>query len=68
MEANDGPFEQLGYSIAQACKVIPCSRSFLYRSIRDGGIRSTRHGKKVIISRQAILEFLGEAPGRAVVR
>jgi excisionase family DNA binding protein len=66
MESSDAPIEQLGYSIAQACKVIPCSRSFLYRNIRDGYIRSTRHGTKVIISRQAILEFLGEAPAQAV--
>jgi len=53
--------QPLGYSINEACKVIPCSRSFLYRQIKCGRIRSTQHGRKVLISRQAILEFLGEA-------
>ena len=53
--------DPLGYSIQQACKVIPCSRSFLYRQMKAGHIRSTKHGRKVLISRQAIQEFLGEA-------
>ncbi len=60
--------DQLGYTIKQACKLIPCSRSFLYRNIRDGHIRSTRYGAKVLISHQAILEFLGDAPAQVADR
>lgn len=63
MEAPSGGQPQpLGYSIAGACKVIPCSRSFLYRQMNAGSIRFTRHGAKVLFSRQAIMEFLGEDP------
>lgn len=52
--------EPLGYSVAGACKVIPCSRSFLYRQMKTGNIDFTRHGTKVLFSRQALMRFLGE--------
>ncbi len=52
--------EPLGYSISGTCRVMPCSRSFLYRELKAGRIRATYHGKKVLISRQEILRFLGE--------
>ena len=54
--------EPLGYTIAQAGIVMSCSRSFLFREITAGRLRATKHGSKVIISRQAILEFLGDVP------
>ncbi len=62
MKDIDTPVQQLGYSIGQACKVIPCSRSFLYRQMKAGNIRFTRHGTKVLLSHQSVMEFLGEIP------
>jgi excisionase family DNA binding protein len=63
MEAPiDAPTQPLGYTIAGACQAIPCSRSFLYRQMKAGNIRFTRHGTKVLFSRQALAEFLGEDP------
>ncbi|HEY5110203.1 MAG TPA: helix-turn-helix domain-containing protein [Acidimicrobiales bacterium] len=56
--------EQLGYTIAQACEAIPCSRTHLYRAIRKGYIRVARDGKKVLISRQAIIDYLERGDGR----
>ena len=62
MNDTDTQVQQLGYSIGQTCEIIPCSRSFLYRQMRAGNIRFTRHGTKVLFSRQAVMEFLGENP------
>ena len=52
------PLERLGYTVAEACKMIPCSRSHLHRAIRKGALRVSHDGAKVLISREAILEYL----------
>ena len=57
--------ERLGYTLAEACQVIPISRSKLYREIKAGNIRATRHGTRVLISRAAIEEYLGDRPSAA---
>ncbi|MGP0109406.1 MAG: helix-turn-helix domain-containing protein [Acidimicrobiales bacterium] len=66
--------ERLGYTVAEACKVIPCSRSHLHRAIREGRLRAARDGAKVLISRDAIVDYLNHgdgtglgAPAQAVV-
>jgi excisionase family DNA binding protein len=50
--------ERLGYTVAEACKAIPCSRSHLHRAIKKGNLRVARDGTKVLISRQAIIDYL----------
>ena len=57
------PVERLGYTIAEACQVIPCSRSHLHRAIKKGHLRVARDGTKVLISRQAIVEYLDRGDG-----
>ena len=53
----------LGYTVSQACKAIPCSRSHMYRAIKSGRLRATKDGKKVLISRQAIIDYLATGDG-----
>jgi len=56
--------ERLGYTVSEACKVIPCSRSHLHRAIQKGYLRVARDGTKVLISRQAIIDYLNRGDGR----
>jgi excisionase family DNA binding protein len=55
----------LGYTVAQACKAIPCSRSHLHRAIKSGHLRAVKDGRKVLISRKAILDYLDRGDGEA---
>lgn len=61
--AVPGSIERLGYTVAEACKVIPCSRSHLHRAIKKGRLRAARDGTKVLISRQAIVDYLNHGDG-----
>jgi excisionase family DNA binding protein len=56
--------ERLGYTVAEACQVIPCSRSHLHRAMKKGHLRFARDGAKVLISRQAIIEYLHRGDGK----
>ena len=58
--------ERLGYTVAEACKLIPCSRSHLHRAIKKGRLRAARDGTKVLISREAIVEYLNHGDGTAL--
>ena len=58
-----GPVERLGYSIAEACEAISCSRSHLYRAMKRGHLRFSKDGKKVLISRQALLDYMERGDG-----
>jgi excisionase family DNA binding protein len=52
------PVERLGYTVAEACKLIPCSRSHLHRAIKKGHLRAAHDGTKVLIAREAIIDYL----------
>jgi excisionase family DNA binding protein len=41
--------------------VLPLSRSGLYRAIKSGQLRSVRVGRRIVVPRGAILDFLGES-------
>ncbi len=55
--------ERLGYTVAEACKLIPCSRSHLHRAIKKGRLRAAHDGTKVLLSREAIVEYLNHGDG-----
>ena len=56
--------ERLGFTVAEACQVIPCSRSHLHRAMKNGHLRFARDGAKVLISRQAIIDYLNRGDGK----
>jgi len=60
-----------GYSVAQVCEFVPCSRTHLYRAMRDGRIRYSKDGSKVLIMGQSITNYLlhgdGSHPAAATV-
>ena len=58
--------ERLAYSIAEVQEVIGCSRSHLYRAMKKGHLRFARDGSKVMVSRQAIIDYVERGDGTPV--
>lgn len=54
----DDEIERLGYSPAEAARVLGIGRSHLYELLAQGRIRSVKLGARRIIPRDAILELL----------
>jgi excisionase family DNA binding protein len=63
--------EIVNYTVPEASKKLRISKAKLYQDLRDGkGPRSFKVGKKVLVSHQAIVEFIAKlenqtAEGRA---
>jgi excisionase family DNA binding protein len=38
-----------GYTLTQACELIPCSRTHAYRAMKAGKLRFSRDGAKLLI-------------------
>ncbi len=54
---------RLAYSIAETCERLGCGESYLREQLRAGRLRSTKVGRRVFITPQAIAAFLdGERP------
>lgn len=49
---------QLLYRVEQACALLACSRTSLYREIRRGRIHTLLIGGKRRITRQALLDYV----------
>ncbi|HZM57694.1 MAG TPA: helix-turn-helix domain-containing protein [Acidimicrobiales bacterium] len=62
----DPAVERLGYTVDEACQTIPCSRSHLVRAMRKGHIRYAKAGAKILISRQAIIDYIERGDGTVV--
>ena len=71
-QIDEGPvvsqhsLERLAYSIAEVQEVIGCSRSHLYRAMKKGHLRFARDGSKVMVSRQAIIDYIERGDGTSV--
>jgi excisionase family DNA binding protein len=63
---NQHPVERLAYTIAEVQKTIGCSRSHLYRAMKKGHLRFARDGSKVMVSRQAIIDYIERGDGTSV--
>ena len=58
----DDNIEPLAYSRQQAARAIGVSKPTLDELIKQGAIRARRVGKRVLIERESLVEFLrGEA-------
>jgi len=58
--------EPLTYSVEEAAKVLGVGRGSTYGLIRTGQLRHIRIGRRVLISRAALREFVGLSPEESV--
>jgi excisionase family DNA binding protein len=52
------PSERLAYKPEELSALLGIGRSSVYEALRTGAIRSTRLGRRIVVSKQAIDEFL----------
>lgn len=57
-----GPAERLAYSIDEAARLTGLSRDLLYDQMRRGNLTYIKVGRRRLITRQHLHQFLGDAP------
>jgi excisionase family DNA binding protein len=50
----------MAYSLGEAATVLKLSRPTVSKLIKDGALRARRVGRRVIVSHEALAEFLGD--------
>lgn len=45
-------------TVKELCKILPVGRAMVYRMLKDGTIKSIRIGKRIIIPKQFVKDFL----------
>jgi excisionase family DNA binding protein len=59
--ATDPPAERLAYSVDEAARLTGLSRDLLYDEMRRGNLRYVKVGRRRLITRQHLQQFLGVA-------
>jgi excisionase family DNA binding protein len=49
------------YTLAETAKALKLSRPTVSKLVKEGKLRARRIGRRVIISREAVADFLGDA-------
>jgi len=62
MNAASHEFQREGLSITEACQVAGLGRTKLYQAISDGRLKARKFGKRTIILRTDLKEFLSALP------
>jgi excisionase family DNA binding protein len=57
-----GPIAREGLSIAEACAMAGIGRTKIYRAISDGTLKARKFGKRTLILRDDLREFLSSLP------
>jgi excisionase family DNA binding protein len=52
--------EKLAFNLSEAADTLGTSYQAVYRMVRGGQLRAVRAGRRIIIPRSALEEFLGE--------
>ena len=61
-EADELP---LVFTVSEVSRMLRCGRNTAYELIRRGELRSVRVGRSIRVPRNALLEFLAQAPNAA---
>ena len=61
-EKPDPAAEWLAYSVDEAARMTGLSRDLLYDQMRRGNLRYVKIGRRRLITRQHLEQFLGVAP------
>lgn len=54
--------EKLAYSVDEAVKILPIGKTKLYEEIREGRMRASKFGARILIPAKAINEWLNSLP------
>ena len=63
-ESENGPQSE-ALSIAQACAAAGIGRTKIYEAITNGSLKARKWGKRTLILRDDLREFLASLPGAA---
>ena len=50
------------FSIEETCEILNCGRTYLYFLIKEGRLAAVKMGKKTLIKREVIEEYLASLP------
>ena len=53
-----GGHQQLSYTVDQACQAVGLPRTSLYSAMRDGKLRTFKAGRRRMVSRKALEDFI----------
>ena len=62
MNEQTHEFQREGLSVLEACAVAGLGRTKLYQAIADGSLRARKYGKRRIILRDDLRQFLSDLP------
>ena len=62
MNAPAQEFQREGLSIVEACTIAGIGRTKIYQAIADGTLKARKYGKRRIILRSDLTEFLTALP------
>jgi len=54
-----------GFSISEACAVAGIGRTKIYQAIADGSLKARECGKRTLVLRDDLRDFLASLPGAA---
>lgn len=63
MESNSPRLQREGLSISEACAVAGIGRTKIYEAINDGNLKARKCGKRTLILRDELRNFLAALPG-----
>lgn len=64
MSTTSQLMEQPTMTVLELAKVLGVSKDAGYKFVREGGVRTLRVGKRIVIPTAAVREVLGEVPSK----
>ena len=65
MNDNSPNIQREGLSIAEACSVAGIGRTTIYQAIADGKLKARKCGKRTLVLRDDLRDFLASLPAAA---
>lgn len=65
MRESDNGVQREALSIAQACAVAGIGRTKIYQAITEGSLKARKCGKRTLVLRDDLRDFLVSLPGAA---
>ncbi|MCK1721277.1 helix-turn-helix domain-containing protein [Bradyrhizobium sp. 141] len=65
MNENASNIQREGLSISEACAVVGIGRTKIYQAISTGKLKARKYGKRTLVLRDDLRDFLASLPGAA---
>ena len=62
---TDNPVQREGLSISEACAMAGIGRTKIYQAISDGSLKARKWGKRTLVLRDDLRDFLASLPDAA---